>query len=255
MSQLFDLPARLSGNAREDAPILYGYLYRLAEQLNHMARQLDAGAADAAQGSAQEGARGAGSASEAVPAETAEGYNQLRSLILKSGETIRSYMDAVVEAFRGEYVTKSEYGSFLQNLETVIETTAEGMLYDFHFDSALDALNAEMAGFDSYRVRTEQYIRVGIIDYLDDGTPVTGILVGNNLRQVEIDGRKYTRSQEVYGAFTADALTFYKNGQRVAWFSNERLNVTDVAVRGKMTLDLKWQIENAHGLTLKWIGG
>ena len=254
---LFTPPQPLTGDAKKDATILYTHLFMMSEQLNAALQTLESNAANTSTSTVQaatEASSGAWGTTTVDPAISAS-YQALRSLIIKSADTVHAEMDALVETFASSYVAQSEYGSLVENLDTQITTTAEGILLDLDYSSRLDALDEASAGFSSYQAETEQYIKIGVVKYNDDGTTEAGVVVGKNLSTVTVDGRELVRSANMYSCFTAERLSFWKDEVEVAYFSNRTLYVTDVAVNDKITLGGKWQISHTNGFSIKWIGG
>ena len=254
---LFTPPQPLSGDAKRDASILYSHLYRMSEQLNAALQAVDAKITNASGTSAQAAtgaSTGAWSGSGVDPATT-EAYQTLRSLIIKTGETVSEETAAIVEQFNRDYVSKSEFGTLTENLDTTITKTTEGILLDLDYSSRLDDLDAEASGFSSYQAKTEQYIKIGVVRYNDDGTMESGVVVGKNLATVTVDGKELVRSANMYSCFTAERLSFWKDEVEVAYFSNRTLYVTDIAVNDKVTVGSNWQINHTNGFSIKWIGG
>jgi hypothetical protein len=259
MAQYFKPPAALSGDAAKDAAMLYGYLFRFSEQLNAALTEADArasGVIKTAAGGAPAGGPSTGSGPSAgVDPSVASSYNNLRSLIVKTATTVRAEMDEAVEQMRASFVAESEFGAFLSNLDTTIRTNAEGILLDMDYESRLTALDAASAGFSTYQTETEQFIKIGVVRYNDDGTSEAGVVIGKNLSVVTVDGKELVTSSNMYSCFTADRLSFWKDGVEVAYFSNRALYVTDVHVLGTLDIGGDWLATTTNGFSIKWIGG
>ena len=254
---LFTPPQPLTGDAKKDASILYTHLFMMSEKLNAALQAIDAQPANTSTLAVQaatgvpSGEWGTTSVDPAISAA----YQTLRSLIVKTADTVRAEMDKVVEDFASSYVAQSEYGTFVENLDTRIEKTAEGLLINLDYASRLDVLDESAAGFSSYQTKTEQYIKIGVVRYNDDGTAEAGVVVGKNLSTVTVDGKELVRSANMYSCFTAERLSFWKDEVEVAYFSNRTLYITDIAITDKLTVGNNWQVTRTNGFSIKWIGG
>ncbi len=255
MAQLFQPPGVPQGDALQQTAQLYRHLYAFTEQLNAALQALDTRMASTATEAARAASGGAWGGVGGASQEQADEYNNLRSLIIKTAHTVELEMNAIVEDFSRTYLAQSEFGTFLENLDTRIETGAEGILLGLDYSARLDDLDESAAGFSSYQARTEQYIKIGIVKYNDDGTTEAGVVVGNNLSTVEVDGKEIVRSDNMYSCFTAQRLSFWKDEQEVAYFSNRALHVHEIVVNESITIG-GWKITAGQsGLVIKWIGG
>ena len=254
---LFTPPQPLTGDAKRDASILYTHLFKMSEQLNAALEALDARVTNVSTTGAQAatGASTGAWGTSSVDPSTSEAYRTLRSLIIKTGETIAEETAAIIEEFSRNYLTISEFGTYTENLDTTITETAEGILLNLDYESRLDDLDAAAAGFSSYQANTEQYIKIGVVRYNDDGTMEAGVVVGKNLSTVTVDGKELVRSSNMYSCFTAERLSFWKDEVEVAYFSNRTLYVTDIAVNDSITVGANWKIDQTNGFSIKWIGG
>lgn len=243
-----EIPPTLTGAGEQQLRQVYSYLYRLAENLNV--------ALNAMEGSAQETAEAAAVA--AVKRETASGnsYNELRALIVNTATVIQREMDVLETTLRSEYVAQSEFGEFQENIDTTIRATAEAVVLSFGYDAAIDAVDTAL---DDYILHTEGYIKQGFIDYDDEGLPIIGIAIGQNLSSasVTVDGESYEQLDGTQSCafYTSDRVSFRINGQEVAYVSNSKLYIGDVEITGKVELGKKWQMSTTKGFAIKWIGG
>jgi len=130
-------------------------------------------------------------------------------------------------------------------------------LQSFQYDERLDAIDDDMAGFQSYQATTEQYVKVGVVKYNDDGTAEAGVVVGKNLQEIEVGGKIVVSSSDMYSCFTAERLSFWKNGVEQAYLSNETLYVTNISVTNEITIGSgsnKWRIDTTNGFTIRNVG-
>ena len=253
----FLMPPHPEGTAQQQLQRQYAYLCQMAQQLNLALDSLEG------QGSQnyQSSLSGRGGQDVVAPAvhtaatdQEKQQYDQLKSLILQTAEEIRSEMDRVQLSLQGEYVAVSDFGTYLQQMNSTIEGNAESLTQYYSFISDLRRdMAAVDAAFESYRVETGGYIRTGIV-YYDGAVPVYGVAVGQDLTVQEIDGETVVEQKNFRATYTAAKLSFWQDTTEVAYVSNNRLYISNITVLEGLTLG-KWEISTDNGLSFKWIGG
>lgn len=248
MSVRMELPPVLSGTEGARLQQLYGYLYRMAEQLNVA---LD-GLGTAAVGSTDLIA-GAGSTPYA-----GEARDSLQALIVNTAEIIRSEMDILQQSLRGEYTAMSNrWGIYKEQMENTITATAEAVVQQYGYTASIETLQEQAAGFERYCTETQGYIRQGFIDRDSDGVPILGIAIGQGLTGTEtvVDGQTLLELDPTQSCafYTAERVSFRINGREVAYLSNRRLYIADVEVTGGLRIG-SWLMEPRDGLTVKYVG-
>ena len=245
----FLMPPAPQGSVQQQLTAQYAYLFQMAQQLNLALDGLTGGGVPPAAG----GAGGGGAASGDQP-EMEQQYRTLKSLILRTARQIRSEMDKVRLELQGEYVAVSDFGTYLEQLNSTIEADAAAITQYYRFFSDLQG-NVEKisAAFERYRVDTEGYIRTGIV-YYDGAVPVYGVAVGQDLITVEVDGEQVVQQKNFRATYTAGKLSFWQDAVEVAYVSNNRLYISNITVLQAVTLG-RWEIGGTDGLSFKWIGG
>ena len=247
----FLMPPHPEGSLQQQMQRQYAYLCQMAQQLNLALQQL--GGPDSL-----DGRGGQDVVTSAVrPAATDEEkqqYDQLKSLIVRTAEKIRSEMDRLQLSLQGQYVAVSDFGTYLQQVNSTIEGNAEALTQYYSFVSDLQRNVAAVdAAFESYRVETGGYIRTGIV-YYDGAVPVYGVAVGQDLTVQEIDGETVVEQKNFRATYTAAKLSFWQDATEVAYVSNNRLYISNITVLEGLTLG-RWEISTDNGLAFKWIGG
>lgn len=237
---------------------VYDYLYRVTEQLNLALTNLGTEnfAADSA---ARQVLSGSMSAEQQKTMEA--GLGNLKSLIIKTADTVQAEMQVLETSLESKYVAVSDFGAYQEDIAARLTATAEKIEQAISYYAALsDALGGVSDEFDAYTVEVQGYIRQGIIGY-EDAVPVIGIAIGRDLTvtgaQETVDGTTYDviDTSSNMSIWTPDKLAFYINGTEAAYFSNGALYVGTVIVETKLVLGQnKWQIDHANGLSVKWIG-
>ena len=246
----FLMPPKPQGSAREQLERQYAYLFQMAQQLNLALDGLGGGslAAGGGVGGFVSGGRGG------VTPEESQQYQNLKSLILRTAKEIYSAMDKVALELAGEYVAISDFGTYLERLNSSIRADPAAITQYYSFFSDLQAdVEAVDAAFERYKVETEGYIRPGIV-YYDGAVPVYGVAVGQDLAVQEIDGETVVEQKNFRATYTASKLSFWQDETEVAYVSNNRLYIGNITVRSGMTVG-QWNISTDRGLAFRWIGG
>ena len=247
MSAVIEMPPLLIGN---DPQTLYGYLYRMAEQLNVALGELERSGAAPYSGPMSLGA------DMSPTARTAR--DELKALIVNTAETLRREMDRLETVLRSEYAAVSnQWGVYKEQMHNTITATAEGIVQQYGFSSDIESLEAQASGFEQYRISTEGFIRQGFVERNAGGVPILGIAIGQGLTGVEtvVDGQRVLELDETQSCafYTAERVSFRIGGREVAYLSNRRLYVADVEVTGGLWLG-QWLLDGSDGLHIKFIG-
>ena len=248
----FLMPPHPEGTPQQQLQRQYAYLCQMAQRLNLALQQL--GGQSSLSGRGGQETVVVPSIRPAVTDEEKQQYDQLKSLILRTAEEIRSEMDRVELSMQGQYVAVSDFGTYLQQMNSTIEGNAEALTQYYSFVSDLQRNMAAVdAAFESYRVETGGYIRTGIV-YYDGAVPVYGVAVGQDLTVQEIDGETVVEQKNFRATFTAEKLSFWQDAVEVAYVSNNRLYISSITVLSGITLG-RWEISDRDGLAFQWIGG
>lgn len=239
-------PAPPRGSTEEQLRRQWSYLYQMHQQLQLALEQIEGGSA-ADLPSASAGAGGTGKETKA--------YDALKSLVLKTAETVRAEMDQLTATLESSYVAAGQFGSYVQSLSAYLEANPEALTQYYHFVSDLRANTAAVSdAFESYRIGTEGYIRTGIVSY-ESGVPVYGVAVGQHLTARQVDGETVVDPTNFRATFTARRLSFWQDEAEVAYVSDNRLYISNITVLGDLTLGT-WKVGTRNGgLRFQWIGG
>lgn len=236
------MPPSPQGTVQEQLVRQYSYLFQMAQQLNVALGQLESGGTAAPSGGT------------AAPAAREQQYQTLKSMIVKTADTVQRRMDQLSAKLTGEYVAASEFGTYVERLNAYLEANPEALTQYYSFCSDLQAnTDAVSAAFGQYKTETEGYIRTGIVGY-NGAVPVYGVAVGQGLTVTDVDGETVVDQNNFRATFTAQRLSFWQDANEVAYVSNNRLYITNITVLEGVTLG-QWQITTASGLAFRWIGG
>jgi len=241
------MPPAPTGDLGEQLRGQYAYLFQLAQQLNL--------ALDQTEQTAERQAEKA--ANRAVEKAEAEGYERLKSLVIKTADTVTARMDRLRTELAGEYMAVSDFGTYVEQLSAIIEADPTALTQYYQYFSELRAdLDSVSADFTAWRTATEGTIRTGIVDY-QDGVPVYGLAVGQNLETSvdSITGDTVIEKKSFRAIYAANRLSFWEDGVEVAYVSNNQLYITNVVALSTLTVG-EWRVAGTgDGLVFQWIGG
>lgn len=224
---------------------VYSYLFQMVQLLNLSAESISSGTVVQTGSDAKPSSSGGGDN---------EQYNELRSLIVKTADNVDKAMEEMTLELTGEYVAQSDFGDYVEKLNAYVVANPSALTQYYSFGSMLQAdLDAVDAAFQEYKISTEGYIRTGIV-YYDNGVPIYGVAVGQNLTTTEEDGETVIEQNDFRAIFTAEQLSFWQGNARVAYLSNQQLYVTNIVALEKIKLG-SWRIGSTDGFVIKWIGG
>ena len=234
---------------------VYSYLFQMVQLLNVSVDALSTGATVNVSGGVSGGTSGASGGDM-----SSNSYEELQSLIIKTAEIVNRKMDELKVELKGSYVAQSEFGTYVEELNAYLVAHPDAISQYYTFASVLDEniKNVETE-FNKYTVKTQGYIRTGIVAY-EDGVPQIGVAVGQDLLveedKVTVNGAEYDVVKEngFRAIFTAKELSFWQDGEKVAYLNNKQLYVTNIVALEKIKLG-SWHVGPEDGFFVRWIGG
>lgn len=208
--------------ADESAQLLQikSYLHQLVDQLNIALRDVENTAVSVP------AAKSASALKAEKDNEVQNTFKSLKALIIKSADIVDAYYDVINTRLSSVYVAQSgEYGDYTEKVDRLIEDTAEYSKDLFDYQAGIDS---RVSGIEDQLIKTDGYIKRGIIGEDDNGAPIIGIEIG----QTNVENGKETFSQ--YARFTSDKLSFFDSGgNEVAYVGDETLHITNVEIKSK----------------------
>ena len=240
---MYELPPILTGSEQEQLRSLRDYLVRLARSLE---REGSAAAPLRTQPSA---ALPAGSEGSAAAAR--EGAESLRALIVKTAHTVERHVETVSRELHEDYLALSDFGSYQESVESVIEATARGVVESYDFQSALSALSERCGGAESAVTAIRGQIRRGLITDPEELSFTGGTVTENGLEYAVLS------PGQTLGLYTATGWQFWINGSKRGWFDSRdgMLHIANLAVDNSLNLGAGWVMTMTQGLGLRCMGG
>lgn len=252
----FEAPPSLRGTAETQLGQLYTYLYQLSELLNVSFEGVNQSAGGGTN------SKNTGGSSTKGTGDIGSEVQDLKSLIVNTAQIVRVNMNKLETKLTEKYEAQSAaFGDFTENIETTITATARDVLSIYGYDAAIASLQEESSGLKQYQLETEGFIRQGFIDYDDNGVPIIGIAIGQNLSSVAetvggVTLQHIDRNQNC-AFYTSERVSFRVNGREAAYASNQKFYMVDAQVVGTLSLGDGWDISAtaANGVVFRYIGG
>lgn len=273
---MYELPPILKGSTAQQLGALRDYLVRMAQELNLADKETPAQSQSRIE-IRPDGKRiiTAGRESNADIEAVQKNAAALRQLIIKTGDRLSEdiessrqqtlhYADGQIDALSQTYLARSEFGSFAENIESQISTTARGVLESYELESRILSNQDRIELLQYYMSSMDGQIRRGIVEDPQTGLEVTGIAISQNLQFTGAvvrgeDGADYYRlsSGQTFGLYTSTGWQFWIDGAKKGWYDSVdgMLHIANVAVEDKLQLGGGWQIVNINGLGIRQAGG
>ena len=103
------MPPSPQGTVQEQLVRQYSYLFQMAQQLNLALGQLETGGAGTS-------SSGGGTAGGGGSGKDSQGYQELKSMIVKTAGLVKRQMDQLSARLEGEYVAVSDFGTYVEQI-------------------------------------------------------------------------------------------------------------------------------------------
>ena len=217
------------GGYQLPAPVdpIVSYLHQLVSDLNIALSDLDARTGNSGREVRSVPSGGAGGQTDGGKDSEAT-FNELKALIIKSADIVNAYYEIISTRLAGSYVAKSEFGTFSEETEQMLEATSTAVEQMF---THIQEIITDVEAVEHTLIETTAHIKSGLLYHDEGGVPVYGLEIG---QRNEVDGEEVFNK---YARFTADKLSFYDaNDNEVAYVSDRRLYILHVHVTGSFTL-------------------
>jgi hypothetical protein len=273
-------PPMLTGRYSEDMRSLRDYLFRMAQNLGETVSEQTAVTISHARDGTQILRPGGESTDLDAVRRNAQ---ELRSLIIQTanslGDAISAgdarvieYVDGKREEYSSLYLARSEFGTFQENISTLIETTAQGVVESYDYGSSIESVQDSIDLLQNYYTSINGEIRRGIVIDPDTGEYVTGIAIAQSLQfsgecgpaDQNNPGDGYTywymTSGQTFGLYTSTGWQFWVDGYKRGWYSSMdgMLHIASLLVESTMQLGTHWQFavaNNGAEIEIRYIGG
>jgi hypothetical protein len=174
-------------------------------------------------------------------------FAALKPLIIKSGEIVAAYSEAIQSRLEGlYYVVDPDYGTFKEQTTSTITKTSTDITLAF---ANAQSIESKLLGMDTYLKDVKATIEVGELYKDANETPVYGL----EIREQLDDNGEVTHTM---ARFTSDSLEFFGMGSSdpIAYIRGSKLYIMEAEIETNVTLG-KYLLDTSDGLAFKWIGG
>lgn len=246
-----EMPPILSGSSQQQIAALRDYLVRLSRSLDGMEMAAPSVSTRAVSGAAQ----------ASMGSREAKSEKELRSLIVKTADTVNHQVETLSRALREDYMAKSDFGEYSEQIDTLISATARHVVESYNFTSQIEALSAAGQEIGKHITAIRGEICRGIIEDPATGETALGIAISENLSftgdTVTESGIEYycLSPGQTLGIYTATGWQFWINGAKKGWFdSNDAmLHVGNIAVEENLRVSDDWLISCADGFGIRYL--
>lgn len=232
-------PPVITGSSPEaQLKSMQSWLYQFGEQLQYALNNLDT--SNFSEGGFEEisGTKAASQSNNAVREE----FDSLKSLIIKTADTVKTKYEEVTETLESDYLAISDFGQYSENNKADIVKNALGVTqYYTRVEEVSGKLDTVETSFDTYKRETNAYIRTGYLEQLDS----YGVSIGEE-RTETIDGVEVVTFNQ-FATLTSEELAFWQNGVKLGYFKGDSLFINGIVRIGR------WAIDPSNGFTIKYV--
>ena len=216
------------------------YLHQLVQELNWALTSIESGSSTNAVAKQS-------SSVGVSKQEMTTSYNELRSLIIKSADTVKAYSEAAEERYKSLYVAQSDFGTYTEQASQIIQENSKAIESFFENLQEIITQNA----LEHSKIDVSANIRSGVLDVDGSGVPIYGVEVG---QRTELDGVEVF---DKFARFTADRLSFFdQNDNEVAYISDRKLYINHVEVTATLRMGgFVDTVTSDRSIVTKWVGG
>lgn len=232
------LPNITAGTEREQLLQVKSYLHQLVQELNWALSSIETG------GSVEVKQDAAGNS--VTKQELATSFNSLKSLIIKSAETVQAYSEEAERRYESLYVAQSDFGTYAEEANQLIRENADSI--ESFYENVQEILT-EIDSLEHSLIEVSANIKSGLLYYDDSGVPMYGLEIGQKTR---LDGVEVF---DKFARFTSDRLSFYdQNDNEVAYISDRKLYITHVEVKSWSMGGFVDTVLADGSIVTKWVG-
>ena len=216
------------------------YLHQLVQELNWALTSIESGDSTSA-AAKQESSVGVSKQ------EMTTSYNELRSLIIKSADTVKAYSEAAEERYKSLYLAQSDFGTYTEAAEQTIIKNSKAIE---SFYENVQKIVTDLDTLEHSLIEVSANIKSGLLYYDESGVPVYGVEVG---QRTEIDGVEVF---DKFARFTSDRLSFYdQNDNEVAYISDRKLFINHVEIKNTFRMGgFMDTVQSDGSIVTKWVG-
>ena len=235
------LPNINATTEKEQLVQVKSYLHQLVQELNWALSTLEPNS------TTKDTGKNTSSGGTVTKEEMTTSFNELRSLIIKSANTVSAYAEEAERKYNSLYVAQSDFGTYKEEAEQRIKENSTSIE---QFFANMQEIITNIDTLEHSLIEVSSNIRSGLLDTDDNGVPVYGVEVG---QRTEINGEEVF---DKFARFTSDRLSFFdRNDNEVAYISDRKLYINHVEVKGTFRMGGFMDTVLSDGsIVTKWVG-
>ena len=215
MGERIELPPTLSGDERAQLQQVWSYLYQTAEKLNINLEGIGGNDLTDSEKLVMEKLIKTTAEQAGAPGDMAEAIT-LKSLIIKTADTVASSLQEIRKNLVAETVAEGRFGRYVRNTSQEVEVTPDHDKRTFTFSELIQ-------GLKTYEVNAKNYIKSGLLR-TEGLLPVYGVAIGKDVVTFSVDGTETYNDSNKVAELTADELSFWQNGVKIASYTGGKIS-------------------------------
>lgn len=212
MPERIELPPTLQGDEKSQLHQLWSYLYQMSESLNNNLQAI--GSNDLTDNDRKIMQKIIQDAGESAP-QFSE-METLKSLIIKTADFVQTSLQEYRLKLLGESVASGQFGRYVRQTGLDVEVTPEGIKQNYSFEEVVQ-------GLKEFSVNAKNCIKTGLLR-MEDELPIYGVAIGKDIVTFAQDGTETYHDEKKVLELTADVISFWQNGVKIASYTGTRIS-------------------------------
>lgn len=171
-------------------------------------------------------------------------FNGIKGMIIKSADIIDAYCEQMSKSFSGQYIAKSEFGTYMKETGLDVILNSEKIQTVFTKTQSIDTSTDSQVKI----INSNAVLTIGVVDKKDD-SDVYGIQVG----QITETGGEQTIN--TYATYTSEGVTLYDgSGNATAKLIANELSATNVKVENSIQIGGYREYTSNGAIIDRWVG-
>ena len=228
---LFDNPPALSGTEETKLNQLYRYLFTLSEKLNQALMDISI---EQMSPDTQEQIRN----SAENNATREQNYNQLKSVIIRTADTLRKEIQDI----------ERQTASYEGNLTEDIADVTNDILREKQYDGKIQGLEADDTKTAAFMRKISQSMFIGLVD---EENGKFGIAIGDGITDWDEDGNAQINESAKLATFTMDRVSFWHGAEEIAYIEDGTVHFAKAEAKKCLKMgNHKWMVFDDNSIAL-----
>ena len=221
MAEIIELPQESGGTPEQQLRQMFGYLYRMARDLNINFQQIgDSGLTDDEQELMNQLTQAGMTEQQKAEEKLYPGTHSyaeaetLKSLIIKTAQFVKDEVENMRLVLFGEEAASGQFGDWTRKKGLRVDVTPDGVKQTYTYAELVQGLR-------TFEINSKNYIKTGFLR-TENMLPVYGVAIGKDVVTFAEDGTETYNDGNKVAELTADALSFFHNGVILAKYTGTK---------------------------------